>query len=137
MQTGQKGSVCQRTMPTTEAELRIWNRLDVQTKSAAIVAFYIASALFPWISATAVFAFLAGRSCGIKVGKLNAEIEEESRQRMRCRILEEFQKRNSTRTAQVSQTSPTLQPIPESVSVPEQVIEEVIEEEIEEECAEE
>ena len=66
-------------MPTTEAELRIWNRLSVQEKACVIVLFYVMSALCPWISITAVFAFLMGRTCGIDVGKLNAKIEEEKK----------------------------------------------------------
>ena len=94
-------------MPTTEAELRIWNRLSVQEKSIVIVAFYVASAVFPWVSITAVFAFLAGRMCGIQVGKLNAEIEEEERQHMRSKLVVELGVGTNTKTSQF------LNPIPE------------------------
>ena len=97
-------------MPTSEAELRVWNRLSVQEKSFAIVAFYMASALFPWITATAVFAFLAGRACGIQIGKMNAEIEQENSRAMRSKIIAEL----ATRNKKTIQTSPILGPIPES-----------------------
>ena len=102
-------------MPTTEAEFRIWNRLGVHEKAAAISLFYVASALFPWISITAVFAFLAGRSCGIQVGKLNAAIEHEKTEAMRFRILAELQKQKQQVESLASscQTYPTLTPIAE------------------------
>lgn len=114
-------------MPTSEAELRVWSCLSVQEKAAVIVAFYVASALFPWITATAVFAFLAGRACGIQVGKLNAEIEQENNRAMRSKIIAEM----ATRNKKSMPSSSVLTPIPESL-VLQREDEEEIEEEIEE-----
>ena len=130
-------------MPTSEAELRVWNRLSVQEKSFAIVVFYMASALFPWITATAVFAFLAGRACGIQIGKMNAEIEQENSRVMRSKIIAEL----ATRNKKTTHTSPILGPIPESSVLKGSVLrdkfvlqredEEEVQEEIEEEIEEE
>lgn len=103
-------------MPTTEAEFRIWNRLSVHEKATAICLFYIASALFPWVSITAVFAFLAGRSCGIQVGKLNAAIEDEKTKAMRFRLLAELQKQKQ----QMKSLASSCQAPPDLTSIEEE-----------------
>ena len=125
-------------MPTTEAELRIWNRLSVQEKACIIVLFYVMSAVFPWVSITAAFAFFAGRECGIRVGELNSRLEEEKRQNMRSKIMEELSALNPTSNPSNPPNPPT--PLERLQNVAEEVIEEEIEEEIgeeemEDECA--
>lgn len=128
-------------MPTTEAELRIWNRLSVQEKTCIIVLFYVMSAVFPWVSITAAFAFFAGRECGIRVGELNSRLEYEKRQNMRSKIMKELSALNSTSNSsnfQKPSNPPT--PLERLQGVAEEVIEEEIEEaigeeEMEDECA--
>lgn len=121
-------------MPTTEAELRIWNRLSVQEKACVIVLFYVMSAVFPWVSITAAFAFFAGRECGIRVGEVNLRLEEEKRQNMRSKIMEELSALNSTSNPS-NPSNPPEPPTP--LERLQSVAEEVIEEEIEEELGEE
>ena len=122
-------------MPTTEAELRIWNRLSVQEKACVIVLFYVMSAVFPWVSITAAFAFFAGRECGIRVGELNSRLEEEKRQNMRSKIMKELSALNSTpNPSNPPNPLERLQGVAEEV-IEEEIEEEIGEEEMEDECA--
>ena len=77
-------------MTIRESEMRVWNRMSTQHKAACVACFYVCSALFPVLTATAVLAFLAGRSCGIQSEKLNAQLEAQSRERIRCELLSEL-----------------------------------------------
>ena len=99
-------------MATTEAELRIWNRLNVQEKAVVIVLFYIVTAILPWLSITVVFSFLAGRSCGIKVGELNASLERENKRALRAKILSELKKKDMCGGLFIDPPSSPIQPRP-------------------------
>lgn len=57
-----------------------------------ITLFYVSSALFPWLVATAAFAFFFGRAYGIEVGKLSHELDKKRRREMRANLLAELKR---------------------------------------------